>query len=90
MKSIIKDIFYGNNTCFESMKMPESYFKKYDIFYNLLEEFKTTLNKEQNEMLNKILDANSDVDLESSEIYYKEGFKFGLLIGVECSENNND
>ncbi len=88
--SIIKDIFYGNNKCWDNIKMSHTYFKLFDKFCDLLDEFTNSLNANQKELLEKLKDLDSDIDLESNETFFKEGFKLGLLIGIEGSENSNN
>ena len=90
MQSIIKDIFYGNNKNFENIKMPETYKQNFDKFVDLEEQFRETLNGEQKELLDKVENLHDLAELDSCEAYYIEGFKLGLLIGVECSQNSGD
>ena len=55
--------------------------KENDAFHNLL----STLNEEQAKLLDKLMETienNNEIEVIER---YKQGFKTGLLIGIECN-----
>ncbi|MDE6355843.1 MAG: hypothetical protein K2L67_01230 [Clostridia bacterium] len=50
-------------------------------FYQKMKEL---LNKEQNELFEKFVNANMQYEGRCEEIYFNEGFKAGFRIAVEC------
>lgn len=83
--SIIEELFYYRRGYPDSVKMTEKYWKAHDKFSTLYEEFMGQLNGEQQEKLKRLLDLEDEMDLESTDAHYFEGFKVGLLLGVESS-----
>ena len=85
MKSILEQLYLGNINEVSRKKFTKNDINKYgenDAF----EKLKQTLSKEQYDLLDEYLDklgmANSDIMINN----YIQGFKTGLLIGIESSD----
>ncbi len=89
-KSIIKELYYGNNVQMETIKPTNEYWKIDDKLEAIETKFTNTLNKNQKKLFNKVIDLHYDLMLESSVQHFVEGFKLGLNLGVESSQNSND
>ena len=84
-KSVILDIFNGERGHRETMKMPDGHFEKSqtaDAYDELIEK----LSPELLELHKKFTDALNDDHYEEVNFFFVEGFKLGLLTGIECAE----
>lgn len=88
-KSAIKDIFYGFRGHVETMKMPKDENKSISIC-NIYEELKEKLTPELLALHQKLVDTLENNWSEEIDFYFTEGFKLGILIGIECNENNSN
>ena len=86
-KSAIKEIFYGRKGVVDTILMPKEHFKNKDKFNSLHEELSAKLSPELWELHKKAVDIIEDNIAEELEIYFAQGFKLGLQIGVECLED---
>lgn len=88
MKSAIKDIFHGFRGHMDTMQMPKEHFevtgKK---LCKISDEVKEKFSPESLKLHQKFVDMLQESNLEEIEFYFAEGFKLGLLIGLECIEN---
>ena len=85
-KSAIKDIFHGFKGHMETMKIPESSRNNLTSVCNFYDELKGKLSPELLKLHQKFVDALENNWSEAVDFYFVEGFKLGLLIGVECGE----
>lgn len=86
-KSIITELFNGNRGHIETMTMPKEHFdysvkEVADAYEKMLEK----LTPEQVDYLHKFERANLKSQSEEVDFYFCEGFKLGLLIGIEASD----
>ena len=84
MKSIIKEIFYGERGNTETFKPNEEYLKileKINKLYNVIE---SGLTDEQKENFNKFCELQDDLGVESADTHFIEGVKLGILLGIEA------
>ena len=88
--STIRDLYYGNNTQIETIKPTNEYWKISEKLNKKETEFENTLNDKQKKLYNEVIDLIYEQSGESSEYHFVEGFKLGLNLGVECSQNNNE
>ncbi len=85
-KSIIKEVFYGNRGSSDSMRATD---KELELIKNVLKAYEAmskTFTNEQKQLYEKFIDAKETAFCEEAENYYVEGFKLGLLMGIECTE----
>lgn len=71
----------------------EEYWKAADMAVGLYEKFRKELTGEQQERLDKLLDAQVEITNVANRDHYVEGAKFGAkmileLLGIELSERN--
>lgn len=87
-KSVIKDIFNGYRGCRDTMNMPKDFVKKnMGIVCDTYDELKEMLSPEVLILHQKFVDALEGNWSEELDFYFAEGFKLGLLIGIECIDN---
>lgn len=87
MKTIIDDIYYMLAERGEALKNSNEYKKLSDEASDIYEEFDKSMNDEQKEKLSKLWLKEADIELEVGLVYYKAGFKAGLLLAFECLNN---
>lgn len=86
-KSVIKDIFYGNRGNLETIKMTKEVENLYGVFSDAYDEFVKELTPQQLAILETCMEARENVLSEEIDVFYIEGFKLGLRIGIECMED---
>lgn len=84
MQSVIDELFLGKRGYANVIKDDEGYKKALEEVCLLTEKIKKGLNEKQRKELGELSDAFGKLDAEISLIHYREGFKAGLLITVEC------
>ena len=88
MKSAIDQMLYGLRGTYESVQASENYSrlmgKVCEIDNKLTQKLKE--DKEAAELYKQFKDALDEVTSDENEIYYKEGFRFGVLLGIDVSE----
>lgn len=86
-KSAIKEMFSGNRGTFDQVKLSNDYKEAEKKMYAAVDVFLEKLNKEQRESFDKAYEHILDKNVEYATDHFVEGFKFGLLIGIECAKN---
>lgn len=86
-KSAIKDIFNGTRGDMETMKMPQKRNENLDIVCDYIDELKEKLSPELFALHENVINGLESNFIEEVNFYFVEGFKLGLLIGVECMED---
>ena len=84
MKSIIEEIYLGNRGCVETVKMSDEYWKTNHTVSEKTEEYKKMFNEEQQQRFLEFCESYTLLGAESALSHYKEGFKIGLLLALEC------
>ncbi|MDE6868432.1 MAG: hypothetical protein K2J83_04740, partial [Clostridia bacterium] len=84
MKSMIEEIYYGRRGHNETIVNNCTYNKQLDKINKLIEEFLLTLNEKQKAAFDKIMCADMGLEAETAFTHYEEGFKIGLLLGIEA------
>lgn len=84
MKSIIKEIYMGTCGCVGTVKMSDKYWETIHIVTEMTEEYKKMFNEEQQRKFLEFCDMHSLLSAENALIHYKEGFKIGFLLALEC------
>ncbi len=86
-KSAILQMFYGErgnvNLIKTDKEHKESSGKVSDYYKELSEKLKST---ELSQLFQKFCDAYDGLSAAESTAFYVEGFKFGLLIGIEACD----
>ena len=88
MKSAIEQMCFGLRGTYESVRASEKYSQLMDKvceFDDKLTE-KLKYDKESAELFK---DAIDEASCEECETFYKEGFRFGVLLGIDVSEEKN-
>ena len=86
--NIIEELFYGNISAADmrkSKKYKKACKKELEVYHKL----KAILNDEQNQLLEELLNLNSDSGAICEKDFFTYGFKIGLHIGIESNKLNN-
>lgn len=83
--SAIKDIFHGLKGHMETMHMPKEHFENSENLCNVYDELKEKLSPEILKLHKKFVDLLESGYSEEIDFYFVEGFKLGILIGLECA-----
>lgn len=86
-KSIIKDIYYGERGGCETIKESKEYWGFIEQAAKISGELTETLTEKQKELFKKLELAEMEIESETAVAHFAEGFKIGLLIGIECVED---
>lgn len=88
MKSAIEQMCFGLRGTYESVRTSEKYSQLMDkvceVDDKLTEKLKN--DKAVEELYKQFKDAIDEASCEECETFYKEGFKFGVLLGFDISE----
>ena len=82
-KSIIDEICL-NNTILRKRSFSKEYEELSDEAYKLYVQLTDILNDEQNKIFNRYIDTQTCACAEDELVHFKEGFKTGLLLAIEC------
>lgn len=85
MKDILKELYLGNISEV-SANIKSLCYTEEDEEYKTYTKLCSTFNKEQKQLLDKYIDLMSERYGKIDERRYIQGFKTGLLIGIECSD----
>lgn len=85
-KSIIREIFYGTKGNSETIRESEEYRELLSESIELGEMLRKTLSKEQKAIFDRFDSTDTDLEEKAGLTYFVEGFKIGLLIGIECMD----
>ena len=85
-ESVIKDIFHGFMGHIETMQMPKEHFKNGKKLCDIQEELQGTFSPAMWELHRRLVDLFEENYTEEVDFYFVEGFKLGLLMGIECPE----
>jgi len=86
-KSTIKDIFSGLKGNKESMSIPKEVIKNLSEICKFYDELKEKLSPELLEPHQKYVGALEKNWCDEVDFYFTEGFKLGLLAGIESMES---
>ena len=86
--NIIEELFYGNISAAD-MKKSKKYKKACEKELEVYHKLKATLNDKQNQLLENLLNLNSDSAAICEKDFFAYGFKVGLQIGIESNKLNN-
>ncbi|MDE7087784.1 MAG: hypothetical protein K2O67_06295 [Clostridia bacterium] len=84
MKSILEEIYFGNRGQFDNIDFGKAYFEAQAKYCKLFDKLEKRLNVKQKKLLNNLYWAGGEQEGEAALASYKEGFKIGFLIAVEC------
>lgn len=91
-KSAILQILHGERGQFDLMpnRKTKEYHKWLNEQYRIYEKLKKNLTQEFIGTIDALVDAIEFKNLEELDGHYLEGFKFGLLIGLEVISQDKD
>ena len=84
MKSIIEEIYLMKRGSVGTVKMSDEYWKINNIVTEKTEEYRKMFKEEQQSEFLEFCDTCTSLGTESALSHYKEGFKIGLLLAMEC------
>lgn len=91
MKSVIDEMCFGLRGTYESVRTSEKYFRLMDKVCKadnkLIEKLKD--DEDAAKLYEQFKDAIEEASSEESKTFYKEGFRFGVLLGIEISEEKS-
>lgn len=83
MKSVLEEIYYGNEGLVEKVNVSEDYDKINDEFGKVYEQLLEEVNNKQKEMLDELYFLMGGLESETRVTYFKEGFKFCMRLIFE-------
>ena len=86
MKSAIGQIYCGENGFGKKIKETDKFWQLEDEISELVCDLQENLNKEQKELLSELENKFRERERETAQTHFKEGFKTGILIGLETAE----
>ncbi len=85
-KSIIKEIMYEKVGTINSMKPSKKYLQIANKLNNLEHELTNKLDNEAIKLFEQFLNLQDNLESETIDHYYIEGFKISACVGFECAE----
>lgn len=85
---ILNELFYGNISGAD-LKTSEKYKRTCKKELRIYDKLKSTLNKEQDKLLEELLTANTKSAAICERDMFIYAFKVGLNIGIESNKFNN-
>lgn len=82
MKGAAIDLIF--NAAEEDIKPTKTYKELCGEGVALYNKTKKLLSKEQAKMFSNFADKQLEIEAESNEVFFKEGFKIGVRLAVEC------
>jgi len=89
MDSIIKQIFLGKKGNCENIKFHKKYYDTLDEAITCEKDFQAKLesNNELSKLYLKVSDTYNENNSESAVAHFVEGFKIGILLGLELMQD---
>lgn len=69
----------------DDIPLSPKYFELQDKLHHAIEEYCKKMSKDEKMQFNKLCDLMSEEQAEICLCHYIEGFKFGLLMGIEVA-----
>ena len=85
-KSIIRDILYGLRGNADNMRFFDGEKELLKNLINIQNDIESKLSPEYKKELTALLDAVAAYNSAENDSCFVEGFKLGLRIGVECTD----
>jgi hypothetical protein len=85
-KSVISDVFYGKIGNYQDIKPTEETKQLTDKIIECDELLRKNLSDELIVLYEKCISAIDEQNIEELRIHYVEGYKLGLLTGIEVCE----
>lgn len=84
---IIRETGKTTHGILSDMEMPKSYFEKREKAYKIYEELMNEIkdNKIAVVLYEKLYEANIETFIEERDFYYSEGFRWGVLLGMDIA-----
>ncbi len=87
MRPIIAKIYEAEHPSCKNIADNENYKKSLTEFCRFAENFKAGLTEKQKEIFEKLDELHDDLEYETGVSRYVAGFKFGLKVGMEITED---
>lgn len=84
MISIIKELFFGKRGQYENIITGKRYRELFEELCEVCKELSKDFNNKQKELFENICNMQSEIEAEAVFQNYREGFKIGLLLALEC------
>ncbi|MDE5765705.1 MAG: hypothetical protein K2I17_00890 [Clostridia bacterium] len=84
MVSIIKELFFGERGQHENIITGKRYKKLCEELFEVCKELSKDFNEKQKELFEMICNMQAEIEGEAVFQNYREGFKIGLLLALEC------
>lgn len=85
-KSIIEEIFQGERGHYGKIKESEEYWGMMDDAAEINKKLEESFTKDQKELFDRLEIILEDLKNDSVFTHFTEGFKIGLALGMECTE----
>ncbi len=89
-KSAIAQMYFRERGTCEDVPTSKEYFRLIDIANKIQEDFLEKLNGDEEliKLYNKNIDALMEAQCEDSDNHFFEGFRFGVLMGLDIANEN--
>ncbi len=84
LKSILNYIYHTDESLPECINYGDKYRMHFDESCKCYDKLKETFNKEEDKLLEELIDNQTEMECISSETNFKEGIKFGIRFILEC------
>ena len=84
---IIRETGKTTHGILSDMEPPKSYFEKREKAYEIYDKFMNEIkdNKIAVALYEKLYEANIETFIEERDFYYSEGFRWGVLLGMDIA-----
>lgn len=83
MKSVLEELYFADDGMCERVGNGKEYRNLNNKFCTVFDRLVEKLNKEQEKMLNELIELTSGLEAESALAYFKEGFKLCVQLMLE-------
>ncbi len=87
-QSAVKAMFSGSRGTYAQIKLSPEHEEAEKAMTEAVDAFLEKLTPEQQRLFHEAYDFIADENAAYAEDHFVEGFKFGLLIGIEAGESN--
>ncbi len=86
-ESVIREMFLGGRGTYDKIRVSQNYGEAKKKMGEAVDMFLEKLTPEQQRLFHEAYEFIGDSSAEYAIDHFVEGFKFGLLIGIEVGEN---
>ncbi len=90
--SAIEQMYEGERGLGDLIPLSEEYKKHFGRFLDCYEKFvpKIKYNEELSKLFEEIMNASDEAHCEGVFMHYREGFRFGVLMGLDIAGYNDE